>query len=64
MLDFLSPWGKKKKKKEQGHGYLNQVIITLVKCNAEKPVAVLLYLEKKIKIKEEELFQLQVRNFP
>lgn len=37
--------GGKKKKKEQGHGYLNQVIITLVKCNAEKPVAVLLYLE-------------------
>lgn len=45
-------------KKKQGHVFLNQVV-ALLKCNVEKPVAVLLYLENKIKIKaEEELFQL------
>lgn len=40
-------------KKEQRRGSLNQVI-ALLKCNAKKPVAVLLYLENKIKIKAEE----------
>lgn len=46
-----------KKKKEQGQGSLNQVT-ALLKCNAEKSVAVSLCLENKIKIKAEELFQL------